>query len=57
MVLRVLGPAGRKAVVVSTVFSNPYVDREQRIRAAERMYRALLDRDGNASGTLQARLG
>lgn len=45
MVLRVVGPAGRKAVVVTSVFSNPYVDREQRVRAAERMYRALLDRD------------
>lgn len=45
MVLRVVGPAGRKTVVVSSVFSNPYVDRERRVRAAERIYRALLDRD------------
>jgi hypothetical protein len=45
LVLRVVGPAGRKAVVVDSVFSNPYVDREARVRAAERTYRALLDRD------------
>jgi hypothetical protein len=47
LVLRVVGPAGRKAVVVDSVFSNPYVDRDQRVRAAERPYRALLDRDWN----------
>jgi hypothetical protein len=45
LVLRVVGPAGRKAVVVDSVFSNPYVDRDERVRVAERTYRALVDRD------------
>jgi hypothetical protein len=46
MVLRVVGPAGRKAVLVGDVFSNPYVDWQRRRQAMERLYRTLTHRDG-----------
>jgi hypothetical protein len=45
--LRLVGPAGRKAVVVGSVFSNPYVDWAERARASELMWGAL--RTGNAA--------
>jgi len=43
--LQVVGPAGRKVVVVGAVFSNPYVDWTERDRSARWMWRALLEGD------------
>ena len=43
--LRVIGPAGRKVVLVGEVFSNPYVDWSARARSTRAMWRALLEGD------------
>jgi hypothetical protein len=45
LILRVVGPTGRKAVVASLNQSNPYVDWQTRSRSATRMLRALIDGD------------
>jgi hypothetical protein len=52
LVLRAVGPAGRKAILIAQVFSNPYVDWEQRRQAMGGMYDALARRDGRRFGAL-----
>jgi hypothetical protein len=48
LVLRVVGPAGRKTVVAPVVQSNPYVEWQTRSRFAAWMFRALIEGDERA---------
>jgi hypothetical protein len=55
--LQVIGPAGRKAVAVGAMWSNPYVSHRPRVRDLEAMLTALRTRDAAGFSRLAAWYG